>query len=414
MEITKTTNGETLDVVVTGRLDGYWADHLDQALTEAVHDEHYRIRLDCSGLTFMSSAGIAVLMKSYKELERLKGSFQVVKPSPAVTAVLRMTRLTFLVADPKRDTTAAHLPPPVSREVEGDEATFEVTDLDPSARLTCRAIGKPEPLLDGSFHDAHCVSLGSLTPAMAIGVGAFGASFADCRSRFGELISVAGATACQPADGTDVPDYLLSSGALTPDIRVLYCLACEGRFAQFVRFEMRIDRATLSLAEMLDECLKISSSPAIGIVAVAETMGLVGGALRRTPAETVQGGDFFAHPAVRTRLAFTAEPAFPGSVALVAGIAARPGVDLGAAEQLRPIGPECQGHLHAAAFRFRAVRKGTLDLSETISGLFDADRLLGVMHLVHDDRGAAGAGDSEFVRGACWIAPLTVAPVAQA
>jgi len=44
----------------------------DQSLAEAVHDEQYRIRLDCSGLTFMSSAGIAVLMKFYKELERLK------------------------------------------------------------------------------------------------------------------------------------------------------------------------------------------------------------------------------------------------------------------------------------------------------------------------------------------------------
>src|SRR6185503_5718296 len=114
---------------------------------------------------------------------------------------------------------------------------------------------------------------------------------------------------------------------------------------------MRIDRATLSLAEMLAECLKISSSPAIGLVAVAETTGLIGGALRRTPAEAVQGGDFFAHPTVRARLAFTAEPAFAGSVALVAGIAAKTGVDLGATEQLRPIGRDVQGHLHAAAFR---------------------------------------------------------------
>ena len=49
-----------------------------------------------------------------------------------------------------------------------------------------------------------------------------------------------------------------------------------------------------------------------------------------------------------------------------------------------------------------------LDLAETVTGLFDTDRLLGVMHLLNDDRGSSGAGESEFVRGACWVAPITI------
>ena len=52
------------------------------------------------------------------------------------------------------------------------------------------------------------VSLEGAAPAFAIGVGAFGDSFEDCRPRFGELISVSGGTAYQPADGTNVADYL--------------------------------------------------------------------------------------------------------------------------------------------------------------------------------------------------------------
>jgi hypothetical protein len=74
--------------------------------------------------------------------------------------------------------------------------------------------------------------------------------------------------------------------------------------------------------------------------------------------------------------------------------------------QLRPMGPGCAGHLHAAAFRFRPIRKGAIDLSETVSGLFEPDQLLGVLHLLHDDRGIGGAGESEFVRGACWVGPI--------
>jgi hypothetical protein len=41
-----------------------------------------------------------------------------------------------------------------------------------------------------------------------------------------------------------------------------------------------------------------------------------------------------------------------------------------------------------------------------VTDLFDADRLLGVLHLLHDDRGPAGAGETEVVRGACWVGPI--------
>ena len=34
-----------------------------------------------------------------------------------------------------------------------------------------------------------------------------------------------------------------------------------------------------------------------------------------------------------------------------------------------------------------------------------------MLHLLHDDRGAAGAGESEFVRGACWIGPIAARPM---
>ena len=64
------------------------------------------------------------------------------------------------------------------------------------------------------------------------------------------------------------------------------------------------------------------------------------------------------------------------------------------------------GHFHAAAFRFRPLRKGIIDLGETVAKLFEPEQLLGVLHLLNDDRGVSGAGESEFVTGACWIGPL--------
>jgi hypothetical protein len=42
-----------------------------------------------------------------------------------------------------------------------------------------------------------------------------------------------------------------------------------------------------------------------------------------------------------------------------------------------------------------------------ITKLFAQQRVRGLLHLLSDDRGAAGAGESGFRRGLCWAAPVT-------
>jgi anti-anti-sigma factor len=403
VEITRDLRDGVLDVAVNGRIDGYWADHLDRALAEAVRDGHHRIRLDCSKVGFISSAGIGILVKFHKELARINGAFHVANPSRAVSVVLGITRLAALLVEPAAAPAALDAGRQPDSRLQVENAAFEIFGLDAGASMTCRTIGRAA----GSFASDDCVSLGSHTPTFAVGVGAFGDGFADCQARFGELVSVAGATAYQPADGTNIPDYLIATGPLASDVHVLHCLACEGPFSHLIRFETLERGASVGLTRVLTTCLDAAASSAIGIVIVAETVGLVGAALRRSPAEASSDADFFAHPGLRSRLSFTTEPAFVRGVALAAGVVVRGSARGAPGEQLRPIGADCVGHVHAAAFRFRPIRKGPIDLRETVAGLFEADQLLGVMHLLRDDRGAAGAGESEFVRGACWMAPLT-------
>ncbi len=237
---------------------------------------------------------------------------------------------------------------------------FEVFGVDAGATLICRTVGSPEPLAGGTFGAEHCSSFEKAMPTFAVGVGAFGESFADCRSRFGEMLSVAGATAYQPGDGTNVADYLIAAGNLGADIRVLYCLACEGRFSHLVRFETLQPGGMAGLSRLIAGCFEAVPCNALGVVMVAEAGGLVGAALRRSPTERIDGGGFFAHPGLRSRLTFTTERAFTRSVVLAAGVATRDsGGPAHARGQLRPIGPDHAGHFHAAAFRFRPVQRGS-------------------------------------------------------
>ena len=407
MQITRTLGPTAMHLKVGGRLDGYWADHLDNALSEVVREGHHHLRVDLSDVTFLSSAGIAALMKFYKQLSRINGSFAVVNPSNSVRLVLEMTRLSAVLIAPDTPLAATAAAERAGRKVERDGIAFEVFDTPAPASLRCKALGSDAPLNGAAFTDRDCVSLGSRSPAFALGLGAFGEGFEDCRARFGEMLSIAGATGYQPADGTNVPDYLLASGALPDDVRMLYGLECEGDFATLIRFESLQPGGAIGMLALLEGIVSIVGGEAAGFVMVGEANGLVGAALRRSPAAALDDREFFAHPGIRTRLTFTAERAFLRSMTVAAGVLVK-GASASQVPCVRPIGPDgLSGHVHAAAFPFRPLRKGEIELKETVTSLFEHEQLLGVLHLLHDDRGPAGAGESEFVRGACWAGPIS-------
>ena len=242
----------------------------------------------------------------------------------------------------------------------------------------------------------------------ALGLGAMGSSFSDCRERFGEFLGAAGALACQPADAGHTPDYSVAAGAFVPDVKMLYGLACKGPFAYQARFEVKPEVRSISLAEIVDGALEAARSPRIGLVLIAQTLGLVGASLRRAPvAGSPTSTNLFGHPGIREWLSFTAERAYQQSTTLVVGIAARDSSGLPAAfvRPLAPGGPTV-GHFHAAPFTYEPLAKGKIDLATLIGDLFQHSRLQSVLHLLGDDRGIGGIGQSEFIRGACWFGPI--------
>lgn len=407
MEIAEQSLGAELEVRVKGRLDSSWADPLATRLEEVIRGGRHQIILNLSEVTYLSSAGIRVLVKFYKQLHGIKGSFIVSNPSEPVKTVLELAGLDTLLL-------AGATPAPVLsstservRRLERGNATFEIFEYVRGASLTCRVIGDPELLLGCRFGEEHCQTLSFPEAEFAVGLGAFGNGFADCRGRFGEFLAVAGAAAYLPTDGTNVPDYLVKAGTFVPVLEVLYCLACEGEFAHLVRFEVKKEAPSVTLTELVEACLEIAETEVAGIVIVAESAGLMGAALRRSPALQASENAPFAHPQIREWLSFTAERAYSRSLAVVAGVAA--GTDRPAlASLLRPLDkrPWPAGHFHAAAFSYRPLQKGELDVRTTVTTLFEAETLQGVLHLLGDSREIVGAGQSEFIRGACWVGPV--------
>jgi len=422
MQITKRQRGKIVELLVEGRMDVHWSEHLASAVREEMRQGSHHILLDLSRVPYLSSAGIGVLVRLHHEFKSIQGSFAVANCSPTALKSLEITNLADLLVAKGPATrgeaeggSARTLPSSdVTKRLENNGVVYEVFSLKPEARLECLTVGDPSSLEQSGFSKACCHTLQFSEGAFAIGLGALGENFEDCQERFGEFIAAGGAVAYLPTDGTNAPDFLLAGGTTLPGAQVCYAIACEGPgrqpFQNLIRFEAASSDAPVALSVLLATCLELAEAQEAGVVMIAESAGLVGASLRRSPVMAHAAGDVFKFPEVRGWLSFTSEPAHRKSVALLAGVAMR-----GESKQLknwvRPIAIAANlaspvaGHLHAAAFSYRPVPKGRIELKESVRALFEGQSLEGILHLLTDDR-VGVSRESELVRGACWIAPI--------
>ena len=270
------------------------------------------------------------------------------------------------------------------------------------ARLVLRSIGRPCGLEE---HDPNRktrpVVLGEGT--FGLGIGALGADYWACRGRLGEFVAACGALACLPTGNDTTPRSVVSRQQAPPPLQVLHSLVLEGEPSHALSFGAHAGRS-VTLSELAMQGLKATHGGLAGMVAVAETEGLVGAALRRSPALTEEEHKPLGYPGIRDWLELSPGRLCRGGVALVVGVMARaPVAKLSSAVRRLSATEWPQGHFHAAAFPYRSVREGPDEMVSGVRALFRGEGLKGVLHLLYDGRDVSGAGESRFVRGMCWV-----------
>jgi len=420
--------------VATGRLDGTWSDHLAKALDELVRAGHDQLVLDMSGIVFVSSLGLRCLLTAYKRLKAVGGSFIVEQPTEAVREVLEMAGMAgmLLAAAPAAKAAAAAATAPT---VETFTRASVRGELHPQGTqgMRARLYGDPALLAEAAFTAANNTTLDVKPDLVALGLGAFGDHYEECQERYGEFLAVAGAAAYQPGDGSRTCDTLVTEGSYVPQVQSLYGLACTGSFTQLARFEPGEGLEQVSMGALAELVLELSGADLACLVIAGESAGLAGASLRRSPtaivpvnatvnatvnamantmaSPTEPARSPLGFPEVRQWLSFTTEKAHVRASAVVCGVVAKSGtVPAALSPFLRPLGAgsSVEGHLHAAAFRFRALPRGNLTVTAALRPWFEHETVQDVLHLLADDREADATLESAFTRGALWIAPLTL------
>ena len=395
MEIVKERSGNTVLLRLSGRLDNHWSHPLDEALHEVEREGVRHVRLDFSGVTYLSSAGAAVLMKHHRDAAALQGSLQISAASERVRGTLRQMGFLELLLSGASGASALRRTLSIPMPLESERATYESRMLD-GKMSHCSVVGHPDV-------DGPSTPISIYRDVMAVGVGALGASHEECRDLYGEFFAAAGGAAFMPTDGTSTPDYMLSTVGLVPKVQALYAITVKGMPSHQLRFEAKTPDAGVPLSEIVRACASLVGTPTVGIVMAAEITGLICSRLRRSPA----GGQspLFDFPAVREWLTFVPEREYARFSTLVAGVASSsPNQTL--QPFLRPVSDEYQGHFHGVVTAFRSLPRGKLPIADIVSAWLQPRSVLSVVHLLRDDRPVEGAGESEFQRGACWVFPI--------
>jgi len=371
------------------------------------------------GITYISSAGLKVLVNRAADFAALRGELTVMRPSPVVRETLVLGGLGELIfPSGDRSTQPVAITDELQRrgqytgtwrvpESSERRADFEVAPRVEQASLVCRIHGEPGRVARGEVAAADCTTLVCRESVIAVGIGAIGGDYVEVHDRMGELVAACGAVAYLPTTGAAVPDYLLPLGARSPTAMLADGLSCEGGFSHLARFHRKPGEESATLSEVAERILEMTGSEMAGAVMMVEVNGLVGAYRRHSPAAL---GSLlrFTVPEVREDISFTSERAHHGDTALIVGIIAR-GPTGPLSEHLRPLAPGSgiHAHCHAVAFSYSPVPQRTVDAPVTIEALYQQHTVKGILHLLTDDRAAAGAGESEFLRGLVWAGPIS-------
>ena len=90
MNITKKANGEALTIALEGRLDTTTSPQLDEELDvslEGIRD----LTLDLSDLSYISSAGLRVLLRAQRKKNGLRGSLLVTGVNDSIMEIFDIT-----------------------------------------------------------------------------------------------------------------------------------------------------------------------------------------------------------------------------------------------------------------------------------------------------------------------------------
>jgi anti-anti-sigma factor len=419
MEVRTRQEGGVLVVALEGELDAYWAGEAREGLWSQLERGHDRIVLDLAGLTYLSSAGLRILLQLQQRLAGLRGELALAQPQPFVSEVLeasgfaRALRLFETVAQATAAVGPSGLVPAdlwsAAQRRATPEATLQFRRAKgplPGETAELRVVGQADDLLYSRAAPERLTTLTLDEASYTLGVGALGAkpsesgSSAALLDRLGELLTAPGMAFWLPGDGREVADFMIAGGKETRLPMHLLCGMAWGAQEPQAhgRFTARDPEAGAGLGDLTRSALDWAAglegcTGLVGLALRAEIAGLWGVALKRAPREErapPNGRPISHRENIRQWLHFATEAAYADHTLLAVGVLADPsraGFPAGALEAAfgsaeRDGEQRVIAHLHGAVFRRVPELGGDRPLAEELRHVGEQGELVSLAHLL--------------------------------
>jgi len=407
-----------LTVHLSGRLDASSAQDVGEKLNSQVDVGHYRLVLDFSGVDYLSSAGIRILLALKKRVDKLKGDVKLACVQPYPLDVLKISGLlTFFslyetvqeatTSFPKAEGAEEEIPEVETHQTSIGVFRFAKGDDKPSE---VKVTGSNVDFLYARCSEESIISESLSNIKYSLGIGALGEKVDDYINRLGELMTVGGTVVWVPTDGHKVPDYLIPMGEAIEEVKVhtVFNIILDGTFNEIVRFEASDQKKGAPLKTIYQEIFELSRKRIegfrglLGLVMRADVGATFGAGIKRSPIieNALGNGELITHrDNLKDWLHFQVEPAHENTTALVVGVGLEPDSDFDPSllQSIFYISPktskfrllrrepkrsEVAFHNHAAIFNFLPEVHLGYKLENEIDNVIENGEFVGMEHLL--------------------------------
>lgn len=395
---------------MSGRLDAHWADYVDKVLDKEVKAGHYIFIFDLSRLNYISSAGLGIFLRLKKKLELVNGSVVFTELSEFTKKIFKISNFhqLFQIYGSVSEAETAILDAAKSGSkkenaefLEQNTANYlyQIMRQEPTALVIDGSIKK---LSGAQYSEIDMVQKPLSDLNYAIGIGSLGDKYEEVKNTFGEMLVLNHNVFYLPTDGSEVPDFLiteqLESGV---NVCTLFNVAFQGNFNLVVRFKAKDRGIGISLNDVYKSLFAIcermeSFKGLIAIVLCAETVGLLGASLKKSPiSENVShdGLDILAKENLKEWLHFPAELHHKNKTICAVGLSLESENEANFSNTLihslfhvSNNKPDILSHNHGSIFDFMPLTPNSFDIEEEISKVIQNSKCVAVQHLLEKSK----------------------------
>ena len=340
---------------VKGRIDGMTSPEIERQIHSLIQDGQRTLVANLEQVNYISSAGLRVFLVAQKQLKGVGGEIILFRISGNIFDVFKMSGfdgLFQIVSNKKELKSSVHEAGPdaavISREIEGVAFRYTETDVPPGDLVE---IGSRNNLLFSQYSENDVKSIKATDFRFGTGLASIGNNYEEYKHLFGETIILNKSLFFYPAVKHPAVDFMLGHEDDTgPEYRFLHGFGFNGTYRYILLFDST-DRF-MELDRLVKALFQISDSKILGIVILAESKGVWGMNLKRTPIienQPENGKDIFAPENFSDWMNFPVEPSDTNNIVAAAGIAIRE-KDAAGPSLARLPAEGSNSHFHAGIF----------------------------------------------------------------